>query len=596
MKPKPTPIASGLRRRAEVRLRDQRKAQRPRPGGPVVQAGALRMVHELEVHQIELELQNAELRKVRDDMEAALQRYTDLYDFAPVGYFSLDQSGLIQEVNLTGAAMLGVERSRLIRLRLARFFAPASQAVYQCFLQKVFAQPPEKAREAVRLQRDGVECWVELQATNAFDPGARTPWCRVSVSDISVRRQAEEVLRRNEALFSALIEQAPVGVYVVDSELRLQQINPRARPAFSKIEPLLGRDFAEILHCIWPQPTATKILARFRHTLLTGQPYFAPDLSERRRDLGVTESYEWQLQRLTLPAGLHGVVCFFNNITERKRAEAARHRLAVLTASKAKLEQEIVRRRAVEASLRTSEQHQMQLSAQARQLSHQILHAQEEERKRISRELHDEIAQSLVGINVHLAALTRETAVPPTLRQQIVRTQRLVGKSVDVVHRFARELRPPVLDDLGLIPALHHILKEFMNRTGVRAQLASFATIEQLPIAKRTVLYRVAHEALNNVARHAEASHVEVRLEQLPDRVRMEVVDDGKSFDVEDVLQANRGRRLGLLGMRERLEMVGGSFAIISVRGRGTTVAVEIPDEPESAATPRRPRQAKRKN
>ena len=138
------------------------------------------------------------------------------------------------------------------------------------------------------------------------------------------------------------------------------------------------------------------------------------------------------------------------------------------------MKREIVRRQAVEEALKQSEQHQSRLLEQSRHmqeqlrhLSRQILQAQEEERKRISRELHDDIAQTLVGINVHLASLARRPRPTPRgLSRSIARTQRLVEKSVDIVHRFARELRPAVLDDLGLIPALHSFMKDFTKRDG----------------------------------------------------------------------------------------------------------------------------------
>jgi signal transduction histidine kinase len=199
------------------------------------------------------------------------------------------------------------------------------------------------------------------------------------------------------------------------------------------------------------------------------------------------------------------------------------------------------------------------------------LQAQEEERKQISRELHDEIAQTLVGINVHLAALTREAAgKPATLQHQIARTQQLVEKSVDSVHRFARELRPTMLDDLGLIPALHAYLKEFTKRTGIHVHFKTLASgkIKQLNNATRTVFYRVAQEALTNVARHAQASLVEVSLEKLPGALCLNIKDNGKSFQVKRVLHPKRNTRLGLIGMRERLEMVGGTCKIVSTPGR----------------------------
>jgi signal transduction histidine kinase len=265
--------------------------------------------------------------------------------------------------------------------------------------------------------------------------------------------------------------------------------------------------------------------------------------------------------------------------------EMLSQRTVELAASNLELKQEIAQRKSAEIALKKSEHHYSELLArsellqeQLRQLSRQIISAQEEERKRISRELHDVIAQTLTGINVRLAALKREAALnTKNLDRDIAQTQRLVEKSVDIVHQFARELRPAVLDDLGLIPALHSFVKMFSKRTRLHVHLKAFAEVEQLDIAKRTVLFRVAQEALTNVARHAHARRVEVNIQKVHGIVRMEIKDDGKSFQADRILNAKGNKRLGLLGMRERVEMVGGTFYVESAPGKGTAVQVEIP-------------------
>ena len=708
MKKKPnTPVATaGLRRRAEARLRDQRNGQRSEAEVPKSAADTQRLLHELQVHQIELEMQNAELQKVRDDLEVTLEKYTDLYDFAPVGYFTLAADGTIQLVNLTGASLLGIERSRLVGRSFGLLVVAELRPAFSAFLKQVFAgqpkqssdfelliqgQPPRIVNIEAQPLLNGRECRVavvditerkraedtvrvsEIRHRRLFetahdgilllDPGT----CKITdanpfmtkllgypndqlvgkelfeigllkdeaasqemfqklkrkhevryedlplesqagrhqevevvanlyqenghaviqcnIRDITARKQAEEMLRRNEALFSALVEQVPVGVYVVDARFCLQQVNPTALPVFKNVHPLIGRNFSEVMLAIWPRRVADEVVEHFRHTLKTGAAYQSPEFAEQRRDTGVTEIYEWQIQRVTLPAGEQGVVCFFSNITERKRAEATQRRLDVLGASNLKLRREIIRRQAVEESLKQSKQHQSrlleqsrQMQEQLRQLSRQVLQAQEEERKRISRELHDVIAQTLTGINIRLATLKKEAGRNTDgFDGKIARTQLLVGKSVDIVHRFARELRPAVLDDLGLIPALHSFMKDFAARTGVHTRLTAFARVEKMDIAKRTVLFRVAQEALTNVARHAHASRVEVNLQKLPDGICMQIKDDGKSFQVQPVLLAGGSKRLGLLGMRERVEMVGGAFGVESAPGQGTTIQVEIP-------------------
>jgi signal transduction histidine kinase len=187
-------------------------------------------------------------------------------------------------------------------------------------------------------------------------------------------------------------------------------------------------------------------------------------------------------------------------------------------------------------------------------------------------------AQTLSSINVRLATLAREALHGANgIGQSVVRTQQLVERSVNIVHRFARELRPTMLDDLGLIPALHAYFKGFKEETGIHVSLSSFATVEQVNGDKRIVFYRIAQEALTNVARHAQASRVEVGIQKLDGAVCLTIKDNGKGFPAERVFHAKKNQRLGLLGMKERLEMVGGKFTIESVPGKGTTITAQIP-------------------
>jgi len=563
-KPPSSAKPAHLRSRAEDYLREQKKLK---TGGAMNAVDSQRLLHELQVHQIELEMQNAELRQARDELEVALENYTDLYDFAPSGYFTLAATGAILQANLTGATLVGIERSRLLGQSFRGLVSAEFRPEFSTFLEKVFAGEAKQSGDFELTCQGQPPRFVNIEAQSLLNGQE----CRAVAVDITTLKAADVALRRNEVLFSALIEQAPVGVYVVDAQLQLRQVNPRALPVFKNVHPLIGRDFSEIIQTIWSARVAAQIVARFRHTLKTGESYQSPEFSEQRQDTCLKEFYEWQLQRVTLPAGERCVVCFFNNITERKQAEEARVRLEVMTASNKKLEQEIIRRKKLEQDLKTREQH-------LRKLSHEILLTQEAERKRISRELHDTVLQMLVGISIHLTSLTPKLGDNPTsLRRKIAETQLLVEKSLAMVHRFAVELRPTVLDDLGLIPALQSFIKDFIKRTGVGVNLSAYAAVNQLSIDQSAVLYRVALEAFNNVSIHAQATAVKVEIKKLPDWVSMTIKDDGKSFDVKRLLRTKGNERLGLLGMRERVEMVGGKFSIKSSPGHGTTVIARIP-------------------
>jgi len=274
------------------------------------------------------------------------------------------------------------------------------------------------------------------------------------------------------------------------------------------------------------------------------------------------------------------------NIQLRGMVAALNQRTAELAAANKELKQEIVQRRAMEESLRTSEttssrllEKSRQMQDELRHLSRRLLSAQEDERKRISRELHDVIAQTLTAINVRLAALkSQSTANTKDLHEKIAITQKLVEESVDIVHRFARDLRPSVLDDLGLVPALRSYIANFAKQTGIRVSFAAFAGVEELNSAARTTLYRITQESLTNVARHAKASRASVTIRKIRGAICMEIRDDGKGFRVEGAALIKNKNRLGLLGMKERMEMIGGTFCVESAPGKQTTIRVEIPD------------------
>jgi len=218
------------------------------------------------------------------------------------------------------------------------------------------------------------------------------------------------------------------------------------------------------------------------------------------------------------------------------------------------------------------------LSRDLRNLSSQVLHVQEKERKRISRELHDEVGQALTVLNTNLGMLQRNgTMDGALLKKKIANTQMLLAQTMKTVHRFARELRPAMLDELGLLPALRSCLKNFVERTGLHVRFAASPEAEHLNDDQKTVVYRVAQESLANVAKHAHASQVTVSLRKLSRGLQVEIRDNGQAFEVDQQLSGKGRKRLGLLGMRERARLVNGSFAVKSRPGKGTAVIMEIP-------------------
>ncbi len=206
------------------------------------------------------------------------------------------------------------------------------------------------------------------------------------------------------------------------------------------------------------------------------------------------------------------------------------------------------------------------------ELSAKLLSAQEEERRAISRELHDEVGQSLSALLME--AGNAAAHVPPNsadVRRHVDSIKRLAEASVNVIRNMTLLLRPSMLDDFGLVPALEWQAREVSKRTGLRVQVSADDTAGELPDTLKTCIYRVVQEALHNCARHAHARSVRVVVEQGERRIMLTVEDDGAGFD------ARRVRGLGLVGMEERVTHLGGSFSVRSVPGSGTKVAVELP-------------------
>lgn len=459
-----------LHQRAEAevkKLPKSKSAQAESQSEPKSEIDVRRLLHELQVHQVELEMQNSALQEAQELIEQSLERYTDLYDFAPVAYFTLDSGGTIQQVNLAGARLVGMDRIDLIGRGFARSLVPGMRTRFNAFLKEAFGCESKQAGEFDLLGAEAPPRSLSIEAQRALN----TAQCRLVAVDI----------------------------------------------------------------------------------------------------------------------------------TERKRSEETRMRMEVLAATNRKLEMEIVHREEVEQSLRVSERHYRTLLAKSkrlqielRRLSHLILEAQEEERRRISRELHDQITQTLVNISFHLESLASDATINPRLlRQKIVRTQKLVEQSVEIVHSFARDLRPPALDHLGLLPTLDALVSEFIDRNKIQAQLTVFPEIEKLNSGQRIAIYRVIQSALSNVTKHSEADNVVVEIQKVARCVLLTVADDGKSFDARRLRYAKGDRRLGLLGMRERVEMVGGSFEIRADPGKGTTVEARIPLGGRALQAPTKPKSKK---
>jgi signal transduction histidine kinase len=283
---------------------------------------------------------------------------------------------------------------------------------------------------------------------------------------------------------------------------------------------------------------------------------FVRDISERKQTEEQSRMHEEELQRL-------------NQALDR-RVQARTQELASVNES---LLAEVAERMQTEASLESSRQ-------ELQKLAFQLLRVQEEERRRISRDLHDDINQRLALLVMDIEAIERQLSFQPGQVGQAVRAiQDRVVELSDVVRHLAYQLHPSILDDLGLPIALQRLVDDFTARSNIRGSFGHNNIPATVPQEIATCFYRVTQESLNNVARHAEASQVEVELTGSRSELRVTITDDGVGFDSEQPRNGSHG--LGLLGMKERVALVRGALHVASSVGKGTRVqlVVLVPQE-----------------
>ncbi len=359
-----------------------------------------------------------------------------------------------------------------------------------------------------------------------------------TVIDITYRKMAEESLRQSEEKYRRIVETAQEGIWMLDGDGYTSFVNPR---------------MAELLDCSLNELIGRHLIEFVDDNLKDK----AEEYLERRRE-GISEQHEF-LFRTAAGTELWAMV----NSTAMMDAEGEfMGTFSMIT--------DLTKRRAAELGLRWSEE-------RLRHLSHQLLAAQETERRRLATELHDEFGQVLSVAKINLDGVPREN-LPEDAQRRLNDSIGSIDKLIRDVRALALDLSPSVLDDLGLAPALRWLVNHQAEFTGFQARFTESGLPERLDKAIEIGCYRVAQEALSNVSRHAEAKNVSVDASIADGKIVLRIADDGKGFDSESArTRASEGTSLGLLGMEERVNLLSGSLSIASCPGEGSTVEARIP-------------------
>ncbi len=496
------------------------------------------LVHELHVHQVELKAQNQELRQTQQQLEEVRDRYTNLYDFAPVGYITLNGSGRILEINLTGAAMLGWERQNIVGQTLSSVLTHKETKAFLQHLQQTFATQCNVVSEVKIATSGAVPRIVRLQSAAVQGEDS----CHTVLIDITQQWLATEELHRNLAAQEALLKAIPAVVFYQDINLRFLAVSQAFADFFGyKIAHVIGKTAFDVL----PQEVAEDFHRSSCQVLDTGVPSVVPEYA--MHDLHGNRIYVSVVRAPYRDAKgeIIGLVGAGVDITAIKKA--------------ANLHAELLKENRV--------------------LTRSLFDAQEKERRHIARELHDELGQWLTAIQAEAHAICNIS--PP--ESEIFDSAKAISESASAVHEVVRgmlrNLRPNLLDELGLADSLREKQRQWCRtHPGVICEFNLDAPLAGLSENINITVYRLIQEALNNVATHSQASRVTVTLqreaENDPDEevLMLNVEDDGVGFDTA---QPTTG--MGLLGMRERVIAAGGGFVMYSEPGKGTHIHASLP-------------------
>jgi PAS domain S-box-containing protein len=384
----------------------------------------------------------------------------------------------------------------------------------------------------------------------------------------NARLEKAEIIRQSERRYGTLFNAVSDIVYVHDLDGRLLDVN-RPGAALLGVEPgaLTGRNILDIL-----AGRSRRAVAAYLEMLRSGRSEVSGLFPLAGRD-GRCVVLEVRSAAGAGEDGALHVQGIARDVTKQLEVERA------LRKRERELQRLLGRAEAMQASLR--------------ELSRELLRVQEEERRKIGRELHDEIGQLLAAITINLQLMRKQPGAhaEALLARQIEEAERLAGDVFTRIRQVLRELRPIALNGAALMPAIGQLLNEFSERTGVRHTLADEAPeLESLDDEKKAAIFRVLQESLTNVMKYAGASSVRAALRSEGGRVTLTVADDGAGFSPDAAHGRGRtGGGFGLLGMRERVQLAGGEFRVDSAPGRGTTIHISIPIAAEGAAgTPQR--------
>ncbi|MEW6068819.1 MAG: PAS domain S-box protein [Nitrospirota bacterium] len=476
-----------------------------------------------------------EVQRIKEEEE----RYRTILTEIQNCFFSTDIKGTITFVNKSLLKMFGYDGPGEIIGRHFREFVHSEMRdrIWKEFEKAIDTRIfPENIKLAA-IKKDGSKFYIEVQA-RPFYEGERISGVACVINDVTEKKQLEdkavEVANKLQTIFNSIND----GLAIMDKDLIVKQVNRYRLEALGlKEEQVIGKNCYKVFqHCDKPCE------------ICSAQPVFEKGEAVRvekkavLRD-GTIKYFDSQGTPIFDNNGnVVQVISSVRDITERKEAEE---------------------------NLKNSRD-------QLRNLYSRLQTIREEERVLLSREIHDELGQLLTGLKIQCRILFN--GIKPEKNEvaaHIDSISQLLDKAIDTVQKISRELRPAILDDLGLLAAIRWQAEEFENRTHIKCEV-TMEREEEIKIDRKTSinLFRILQETLTNIARHARATKVNIILKEKPDRINLIIEDNGIGITEQQIANP---RSLGLLGIKERIQFLGGTFSIQGIHGKGTTVEVSVP-------------------
>jgi PAS domain S-box-containing protein len=567
------PIDQGDNRESAERGELRRMAERLLDGAleigaDISEQGVRDLVHELSVHQIELELQNEELRRAQRALELSHHRFENLYDLAPVGHVTLNSRAVIEEANLAAAEMLGMSKRALLNAPFVLYVDPGSR---KSFLRYFRAALGSKVREncvAALRSRNGRSITARLDSRTVREEKSPSARVYMAITDVTEQRRLEGEIAISERRLRLAVEQYPAGFLIYDTEGTIDFVNSHGAELLGRRpEELAGKRIDEL------SPRAPEVYVQLLKRAISTA---TPQRTDARLEFqGGTRDYVVTFAPLFGDRGeVRQVVSVTYDVSAQKRIQEDLERAVVERTS------ELQRANlAMTAEIRERESMARELMrnhSKLRSLTSELIMAGERERQRLAAALHDHVGQALAFTKINLGLL-RQSPLEEGAARQVDHLLSVLDQIIGDTQSLIFDLSPPVLSLLGLVPAVEWLTEKMQEEHGLGIAVSDDGKLKPVGEELRILLFQAVKELLTNVVKHARANKAAVTISRKSRKIRIVVEDDGIGMSPR---QPQTAEGFGLFSIRERLIPLGGTLRIDSGSGK-TRVSLEAPLSPD---------------